>query len=67
VAAKLSEIRWGLCVPSTCTAGEVGKLLEKKIRDVISSDGVMIEVELPSNMCQTVQQNFFDLGFLISV
>lgn len=64
----MSEIHFGLCVPSSCSYKEVESVLLQKLEEFIDDPAVLFEVEVRENMCQVKRADWaLDLGFFISV
>lgn len=53
IVPRSSEIRWGLCVPSACTANDVELAYSEFIKSICNGSEIEFEVEVKSNQCQT--------------
>lgn len=59
-----SEIRWGLCVPSTCTPEEIEITLQDTLKSISDQSGINMAVEVRKSQCYVQDDNWvFDLDF----
>ncbi|KAK7576665.1 hypothetical protein V9T40_012951 [Parthenolecanium corni] len=51
--ADRRKIQWAICLPSSCSSGDLKKSLESFMIPVFDGSGLIIQVNLDSSMCST--------------
>lgn len=52
ISPKSSEIKWALCVPSSCINEDVKIILEKDVENYLMNFPIKIEIQMKEEMCQ---------------
>ena len=48
---KFSSINWGLCVPDTCQADDVKKMIDSQLREINVTTNLIIEINVDDDNC----------------
>ena len=54
----MSELQWGLCLPSSCTPEEISRLLKQQVSTMFKATDFKLEVKVKPEMCQVKNDNW---------
>lgn len=52
ISPKSSEIKWAICVPSTCDTEDIKKILTDDLDQQLKNLPITIDLQLRDEMCQ---------------
>lgn len=57
-----NELRFGFCMPSSCTKKDLKQALEQQVADYSNKTEITLEVELHGKSCQVYEEHLLNIG-----
>lgn len=52
ITPKNSEVKWAVCVPSSCGSEDVRKIIQENFEDYLKELPIKVKVQVKDEMCQ---------------